>query len=270
MGFPANQVSIGSVRRWAQQAVSELGLDPLELDGLVNDVRLVLSELATNAVVHGCGGGQPGVVLDAAMGLTGDCALRVCVSDPGSERPELRAADGEAVGGRGLALVLAVADRFGVDSLAEGGKSVWAEFDLPGPGLAVVTGLRVAARTQRRRAAVSAPPGPVAPERIWAARRSGRRRPGRCRAPQHPPGEGGSRQGTVLPLRPVPRLPRLPRTGPRPSGRRIGRSRWPVDELGLRCTARPSPLETGPPPGQRSPARCSPAAATTVPDRALW
>ncbi|MFI6155094.1 ATP-binding protein [Kitasatospora sp. NPDC051170] len=168
--FPADRASIGSVRRWAQRAIRELGLDVGELEGLVDDVRLVLSELAANAVVHGCGGAGADVVLGAALGLTEDGALRVCVGDPGAGRPVCRAADGEDVGGRGLALVLAVADRFGVDSLAGGGKSVWAEFDLPAPARPVAAGLRVAARAQRRRSAVSAPRGgPAALERIPAA-----------------------------------------------------------------------------------------------------
>ncbi|MFI6155058.1 ATP-binding protein [Kitasatospora sp. NPDC051170] len=168
--FPADRASIGSVRRWAQQVLPELGLDVPEFDDLAGDVKLVLSELATNAVVHGCAGAGANAVLGAALGLTEGGALRVCVGDPGPGRPVCRAADGEAVGGRGLALVLAVADRFGVDSLAGGGKSVWAEFDLPVPAPPVVTGLRVAARAQRRRSAVSAPPGgSAALERIPAA-----------------------------------------------------------------------------------------------------
>ncbi|MFJ9692553.1 ATP-binding protein [Kitasatospora sp. NPDC101183] len=162
--FPADRASVGSVRRWTRRVLPELGLDVEELDDLAGDVMVVLSELATNAVVHGCGGGErEGVVLGAALGLTVDGALRVCVSDPGAGLPVVRAVDGEAVGGRGLALVLALADRFGVDSLAGGGKSVWAEFDLPVPALAV-------ARAPRARRAVPGPPqGPVALERIPAA-----------------------------------------------------------------------------------------------------
>ncbi|MER7843511.1 ATP-binding protein [Kitasatospora sp. NPDC096077] len=172
MRFPADRASIGSVRRWAQQVIEELGLGNDELGDFAGDVKVVLSELATNAVVHGCGGGRPGLALSAALGLTEDGALRACVSDLGPGRPELRAADGEAVSGRGLALVLALTDRFGVDSLAGGGKSVWAEFDLSAPTRATPFTVATAAATRadRRRRAVSAPlQGPVALERIPAA-----------------------------------------------------------------------------------------------------
>ncbi|MFJ9692540.1 ATP-binding protein [Kitasatospora sp. NPDC101183] len=175
MRFPADRASIGSVRHWAMRAaLPELGLDADELGSLAGDVMVVLSELATNAVVHGCGGGgQASVALSAALGLTEDGgSLRVCVSDPGAGLPVVRAADGEAVGGRGLALVLALADRFGVDSLAGGGKAVWAEFDLPTPARAVpLTVVAVASKWEARtRRAVSAPPqGPAALERIPAA-----------------------------------------------------------------------------------------------------
>ncbi|WP_158845685.1 ATP-binding protein [Streptomyces sp. NRRL WC-3742] len=177
MRFPADRASIGSVRRWAQRVLPELGVDAQELKDFLGDVQLVLSELATNAVVHGCKGGRPGVALSAALGLTAGGALRVCVSDPGPGRPELRAANGEAVGGRGLGLVLALADRFGVDPLDGGGKSVWVEFNPPVPARTVATGLRVATplpvaapRADRYRTRVPAPPGgPVALERIPAA-----------------------------------------------------------------------------------------------------
>ncbi|MGA5819474.1 ATP-binding protein [Kitasatospora sp. NPDC094028] len=177
MRFAADRASIGSVRRWAQRALPELGLGAEESDDLAGDVKVVLSELATNAVVHGCGDGRAGLVLGAALGIGAGGALRVCVSDPGPGLPELRAADGEAVGGRGLTLVLALTERFGVDSLAGGGKSVWAEFDLTAPARAVVTGLHAdaplpvaASRASRRRPVVSAPQGgPAALERIPAA-----------------------------------------------------------------------------------------------------
>ncbi|MFF2077604.1 ATP-binding protein [Kitasatospora sp. NPDC058162] len=172
MRFPADRASISSVRHWAQRVIEELGLGNEELISLTGDVKVVLSELATNGVVHGCEGGRPDVTLDAALGLTENGALRVCISDPGAGLPEMRAVDREAVGGRGLALVLALTDRFGVDSPARGGKSVWAEFDLLSPARAAsaTTVTAAAARADRRRRTVPAPPqDPVALERIPAA-----------------------------------------------------------------------------------------------------
>ncbi|MFJ9692562.1 ATP-binding protein [Kitasatospora sp. NPDC101183] len=219
----------------------ELGLDAEELDDIAGDVLVVLSELATNAVVHGCGGnGRAGVALSAALRLTGDgSSLRVCVSDPGAGLPVVRAADGEAVGGRGLALVLALADRFGVDPLAGGGKSVWAEFDLPVPALAVAR----------------APGGPAggAGAAAGAGGAGTNTGGGLTRTPQRPPGEGGLRPGHGS---------RRSDTAPRPphhrTGTRSGELRWPVGELGRLEGARP-PLGPGPELGRG----CAPWATRT-------
>jgi anti-sigma regulatory factor (Ser/Thr protein kinase) len=87
-------------------------------------VALVVTELVTNAVHH-CG---------AAPLFTVECNgawIRVEVYDDGPGRPVVRELDAEATSGRGLALVEAVADRWGVDD-APGGKTVWAEIGLVG------------------------------------------------------------------------------------------------------------------------------------------
>ncbi|WP_420713851.1 ATP-binding protein [Streptomyces sp. NRRL WC-3742] len=129
MRFAAVRETVGDVRRWARKALPELGLH-LDEDPL-SDVLLALSELVGNAVVHGCGGDCPEVLLTVALVPLPGGGLRVEVSDPSTIRPELRDADDEATSGRGLALVAAVAARFGADGLGEG-KRVWAEFDFDG------------------------------------------------------------------------------------------------------------------------------------------
>jgi anti-sigma regulatory factor (Ser/Thr protein kinase) len=83
---------------------------------------LTVSELVTNAVVHAR---TPATLRLSMRGHV----LRVGVTDLASEsRPAVRVAEDTAVNGRGLALVDAVADRWGVDAPGDGsGKTVWLE-----------------------------------------------------------------------------------------------------------------------------------------------
>ncbi|MST35040.1 GAF domain-containing protein, partial [Acidimicrobiaceae bacterium USS-CC1] len=88
---------------------------------LTADVELVVTELVTNAFLHG----EPPVRL--AIDDDGD-SVRVEVTDAGALPPILVFAGSDAMTGRGLALVAALAGRWGVDPLAgSGGKVVWAE-----------------------------------------------------------------------------------------------------------------------------------------------
>jgi serine phosphatase RsbU (regulator of sigma subunit) len=116
-------------RRFVEQQVRELG-EP----SLADDSVLVAAELIANARQHGippvrvCVDGGPGWV-------------RVEVLDASPRGPVRLAPSLENMTGRGLAIVEAVAARWGVRSLAAGGKSVWAELssapagtdDTPGP-----------------------------------------------------------------------------------------------------------------------------------------
>ncbi|TVZ85947.1 ATP-binding protein [Streptomyces sp. BK340] len=89
-----------------------------------DDVLLCVSELATNALLHGVPVGR-GFVL--RLTLHTDGALRVEVHDSGPG--EVRAPDvsPESEHGRGLLLVAAVADKWGVGE-RNPGKIVWCEF----------------------------------------------------------------------------------------------------------------------------------------------
>ncbi|MFJ3199227.1 ATP-binding protein [Streptomyces sp. NPDC086989] len=95
--------------------------------------ELALSELVTNAVRHARAprGREIGV-----KALWGGMCLRVEVADAGpweDLEPRTDRPDGED--GRGLAVVTAVAARWGVEPRAHGiGKTVWAEFPAPGGG----------------------------------------------------------------------------------------------------------------------------------------
>ncbi len=90
------------------------------------EVLLCVSELATNAVLHGV---PPGRGFRLMTWLERDGLLRVEVHDSGPGRPcAVRPAAGEE-SGRGLLLVEAVADRWGVGE-RDPGKVVWCELAL--------------------------------------------------------------------------------------------------------------------------------------------
>jgi len=95
---------------------------------LVENVTLLVSELVTNVIEHARSN------LDVAVKLFPD-RVRVDVFDRSKPEPEelrAREASGEATSGRGLLLVEALAERWGVDE-TPGGKSVWFELPRPGP-----------------------------------------------------------------------------------------------------------------------------------------
>ncbi|WP_231156417.1 ATP-binding protein [Streptomyces sp. CNZ748] len=116
---------VGRARRWARSrlAGSGIGVD----EPLAETLILLVSELVTNAVVHtGC----PAVLRlslpgqDAAEEVT----VRLEVADRSGRAPVPRCVDGDATGGRGLALVDGLADRWGWST--EGtGKRIWCELD---------------------------------------------------------------------------------------------------------------------------------------------
>jgi len=93
------------------------------------DIVLVVSELVTNAILHG------GAAEQLRLRRT---ARRVVIEvfDHGPRMPHPRAADLKAESGRGLHLVARLADRWGARPL-RGGKVVWCEFDTPVPDVSV-------------------------------------------------------------------------------------------------------------------------------------
>src|SRR4051794_6063498 len=82
----------------------------------IEDVQLVASELVANALRHGS---QP-VELD--MVLSSDGVLTVAVADASSVPPRALGPKPLAERGRGLPIVAAVAQRWGVEQLEDGGK----------------------------------------------------------------------------------------------------------------------------------------------------
>ncbi|GGT40091.1 ATP-binding protein [Streptomyces atratus] len=94
-----------------------------------DDVLLCVSELVTNAVLHGVPPGR-GFRLHLYM-EPADGTLRVEVHDSGDGevRPADSWADSGEEGGRGLLLVAALADKWGVGE-RNPGKVVWCEFEV--------------------------------------------------------------------------------------------------------------------------------------------
>lgn len=92
------------------------------LSALAATAELLVSELLTNAVVHAGGDVLLRLELTAA-------ALFVSVADRDPRSPVVRPPSDERLGGRGLAIVAALADDWGVQS-APVGKAVWCRIAL--------------------------------------------------------------------------------------------------------------------------------------------
>jgi anti-sigma regulatory factor (Ser/Thr protein kinase) len=96
-------------------------------DGRMRDVRLLISELVTNAVRHA--DLDAGDAIDLVIDV-GNQMLRVEVHDPGGGFvPSTPSPDPARPSGWGLYLVAELADRWGVDS--DERTRVWFELDRP-------------------------------------------------------------------------------------------------------------------------------------------
>ncbi|MET8944777.1 ATP-binding protein [Streptomyces sp. NPDC004542] len=103
--------------------------------GVTERAEQIVAELAANAALHGRVGSRDfrlTLTLDTTAGV-----LRVAVTDARGERLPSPPADCgtplDAESGRGLLLVTALADRWGVEPYPPGGKTVWAECDCADP-----------------------------------------------------------------------------------------------------------------------------------------
>ena len=92
------------------------------LPDLVEAVRLVTSELATNAMLHA------GTSFTVSLSRT-DHAVLVVVEDESVSAPVPHASGAMDTGGRGLAIVAEISRGWGVWA-RDGAKSVWATFDV--------------------------------------------------------------------------------------------------------------------------------------------
>ncbi len=93
------------------------------LDHLIEDVRLVASELVTNGVTHA----QTPLTVTLALE---DESLRLSVVDSATSVPVRCAPQVTDVGGRGLWLVGVLSSDWGVRLDGDGHKTVWASFSV--------------------------------------------------------------------------------------------------------------------------------------------
>ncbi|MGF1339663.1 ATP-binding protein [Streptomyces flavovirens] len=122
--------SVSLCRHRAARLVAQWGHPELACD-----TALLVSELATNALLHGSLRGR---LFRVELTLTA-ATLRIAVSDPRGERlPGLRAAADDECYGRGLVVVAQLADDWGVEPRAVG-KTVYAELSVrrPAPDMAM-------------------------------------------------------------------------------------------------------------------------------------
>ncbi|BBB00885.1 putative regulatory protein [Actinacidiphila reveromycinica] len=125
----ADLPAVAETRRVLRDNLREWGVS-----ALVDTTELLATELLTNALQHTCGG----AVLTATLspealraGMAGQW-LRIEVRDtvarlPRPRRREVDPAGDHGTSGRGLLLVEALADAWGVRPCPTGGKEVWFE-----------------------------------------------------------------------------------------------------------------------------------------------
>ncbi|MFF3914191.1 SpoIIE family protein phosphatase [Streptomyces sp. NPDC001852] len=116
--LPADPARVSEVRASAMRKLADWGLDEAAFAA-----ELLLSELVTNAIRHGCGPIRVRLIRDRKL---------ICeVSDTSNTAPHLRRAATTDEGGRGLFLVAQLAQSWGTRYLPQG-KVIWAECGLDG------------------------------------------------------------------------------------------------------------------------------------------
>jgi anti-sigma regulatory factor (Ser/Thr protein kinase) len=114
--LPSDVASLGQGRRFVARTLRDWNVD----ESRIEPVMLVANELVANAIVHA---GSAPVLSLAESGA--DLLLRV--SDESRALPVPQAPTVDEAGGRGLMLVEALCDRWGIDTDGAG-KSVWVAF----------------------------------------------------------------------------------------------------------------------------------------------
>ena len=119
--FTAELGAPAAARRFVRDALHQLGHADKDL---VDEAALVVSELATNAVVHAGSAFSVGISVLPARQL-----LRLTVRDTDPTMSTIGDSSPAAPAGWGLSLVAALAIRWGVETTSDA-KVVWAEFAL--------------------------------------------------------------------------------------------------------------------------------------------
>jgi anti-sigma regulatory factor (Ser/Thr protein kinase) len=120
--WPGEPRHVRDVRHFVSARLAEHGLT-----AMTDDVILVVSELATNAVLHA----------DTPFGVSlslveGNVLLQV--TDASAAQPRVVAGAPTDMSGRGLSIVETVSQTWGVDNATSGCKNVWASLASPHAG----------------------------------------------------------------------------------------------------------------------------------------
>ncbi|MEU3369879.1 ATP-binding protein [Streptomyces sp. NPDC006711] len=118
---------IGQVRRIVSAQLRYWHLDPL-----IDEAALCVTELLTNVHRHA----EPDKMCTVEIELLLD-RLTISVHDHDPTLPSVRKADTLATNGRGLSLIAAVSEAWGVRPLGESGKTVWFTLAAPSPAVAL-------------------------------------------------------------------------------------------------------------------------------------
>ncbi|MDJ0342702.1 ATP-binding protein [Streptomyces sp. H10-C2] len=119
--FPGSPAHVSAARRYVTQVL----IDP-DYRRVVDDAVLLVSELASNAILH-TRSGDPGGGFTVELAFPADM-LRIAVHDQGS-REFPRVLHGTGEGGRGLGLVDVLATDWGITG-TPAGRTVWFELTL--------------------------------------------------------------------------------------------------------------------------------------------
>ncbi|GAA4092084.1 ATP-binding protein [Streptomyces hundungensis] len=118
---------IGQVRRIVSAQLRYWHMDPL-----IDQAALGVTELLTNVHRHA----EPDKMCTVAIELLLD-RLTISVHDHDPTLPALRDAEALATNGRGLALIAAVSESWGVRPVGEAGKTVWFTLAAPSPAVSL-------------------------------------------------------------------------------------------------------------------------------------
>jgi hypothetical protein len=145
----------GEVPLARREIVDKIRTWGVPLDEETSDaIRLVASELITNAVVHGAG-----PITVALRHWPGRLVIDVLDGNPSA--PQMSCAQADDEGGRGLALVALLASRSGCEPFGRG-KRVWAEITLPTAAPAVGAAVLRRLFALRPKRGIAAEPEPLA------------------------------------------------------------------------------------------------------------
>jgi anti-sigma regulatory factor (Ser/Thr protein kinase) len=144
--FEASEGSVGAARRFVTGVTGDAATEAQD------SIAVMVSELATNALLHASGGFE--VVVDRS-----EDSVAISVIDRGDGTPVLQSPTFSEPHGRGLRIVAALSDEWGISATSDG-KAVWFRLSLQDSATTASTGEMAGATATspaRTRSSTSAP-----------------------------------------------------------------------------------------------------------------